>query len=159
MIEYGTFHKTESRYPLRFDRFFPHQEAENVWRILTDPVHFSKWYPFATGEMKLKLGGIIFFDDGEGSTYEGIITEFEPPRVFAFREIDDILHIELQSEDQGCRMIFTHTFDDQSISVNTAAGWHRCLDALGMIVDGKPVEWPDNSADLRKAYKDAFDLS
>lgn len=53
-------------------------------------------------------------------------------------------------------MIFTHTFDDDSWAVNTAAGWHRCLDALDQIVHGEPVEWKDNAVDLREYYKEAF---
>ncbi|WP_338472974.1 SRPBCC domain-containing protein [Niallia sp. XMNu-256] len=86
---------------------------------------------FATGEIDLRLCGKIAFDDGEGTTYIGTITELEQSYLFSFlREVDDMINISLQEEDKGCRMIFTHTFNDDSWVVNTAAGWHRCLDAL-----------------------------
>lgn len=57
--------------------------------------------PFATGEMDLRVDGKIAFDDGEGTTYEGIITELEKPLVFDFREVDDLINISLQEEDKG----------------------------------------------------------
>ena len=55
-------------------------------------------------------------------------------------------------------MIFTHTFSDDSWAVNTAAGWHRCLDVLAQIVNGIPIEWHENSTELRKIYSDAFNM-
>jgi len=51
-------------------------------------------------------------------------------------------------ENKGCLMIFTHTFDDVSWVVNTAAGWHRCLDVFEQIVKGKPVKWENNAVKL-----------
>ncbi|MGM0838089.1 MAG: SRPBCC family protein [Bacillota bacterium] len=151
----GTLHESNGRYALKFERFFPFPQ-DAVFRIITNPTYFSKWYPFATGELDLRLGGKIAFDDGEGSTYEAVITEFENPHTFGFREINDLIRISIIEEDQGGRMIFTHTFDDKTMAVNTAAGWHRCLDVLGHIVKGNPIEWKDNSAKLRKYYSEAF---
>ncbi|WP_078381842.1 SRPBCC family protein [Sutcliffiella halmapala] len=156
MNKYGTIHEIEGRYALKFVRLFS-QKSESVFKSMTSPAQFVQWYPFATEEMDLKTGGVLRFDDGEGSKYEGIITEYNPSKIFAFREINDLLHMELQTEAEGCRLIFTHTFDDLSMTVNMAAGWHRCLDVLDMLVNGRQVEWPDNSAELRKVYKDAFE--
>ena len=157
MNEYGTLHESEGRYILRFERFFP-QSSEDVFHVITNPSSFTQWYPFATEEMDIRLGGKIAFDDGEGTTYEGTITELAQPYLFGFQEVDDSIRISLQEEDKGCRMIFTHTFDDDSWAVNTAAGWHRCLDVLVQIVNENPVEWHDNSAKLRKAYGKAFNM-
>ncbi|WDQ35103.1 hypothetical protein PTQ21_13065 [Paenibacillus marchantiae] len=42
--------------------------------------------PFATGKMDRRLGGKLAFDDAEGTTYEGTITELEKPYVFGFGE-------------------------------------------------------------------------
>lgn len=155
MNEYGTLHKSNGRYALRFERFFPHN-PEGVFRVITNPSFFTQWYPFATGEMDLRLGGKIAFDDGEGTTYNGTITELEKPYLFVFREVDDLINISLREDDEGCRMIFTHTFNDDSWAVNTAAGWHRCLDVLVQIVNGNPIKWQDNSAKLRKIYSEVF---
>lgn len=157
MKEYGTLHESNGRFSLKFERFFP-QSPEEIFLIITNPGYFTEWYPFATGEMDLKMGGKIAFDDGEGTTYTGIITELEQPYVFGFREVDDHINISLQEEDHGCRMIFTHTFNDPSWAVQTAAGWHRCLDVLAQIVDGKPIKWEDNSTQLRKIYSETFNM-
>lgn len=124
MNEYGTLHEAYGNYALKFERFFSHN-PEEVFLVLTNQRFFSLWYPFATGEMDLRLGGKIAFDDGEGTTYNGIITELEKPYLFGFREVDDLIDISLREEDKGCTMIFTHTFKDDSWAVNTAAGWHR----------------------------------
>ncbi|MGM0846455.1 MAG: SRPBCC family protein [Bacillota bacterium] len=153
--EYGTLHELDDRYSLKFERFFP-RKAEEVFRVLTTPNYFSQWYPFATGEMNLRLGGEICFDDGEGTTYKATITELEEPYLFGFREEGDLVNITLQEKDKGSRMVFTHTFDDNSWAVNTSAGWHRCLDVLQQIVNGHPVEWKDNASELREYYQEAF---
>lgn len=157
MNEYGTLHESNGRYALRFERFL-HQNPEDVFLVITKPSSFSQWYPFATGEMDIRIGGKITFDDGEGTRYEGIITELDKPYVFGFREVDDLINISLQEEDQGCRMIFTHTFNDDSWAVNTATGWHRCLEVLVQIINGKPIQWNDNSTKLREIYSDAFKM-
>ncbi|MQA09083.1 MAG: hypothetical protein GEU98_11165 [Pseudonocardiaceae bacterium] len=148
----------DGRYVLRIERYFAHPQRK-VWRSITEPEHFAQWYPFSTGEMDLRVGGKLGFDDGEGSTYEAVVTELDPPRVFAFREVDDTLRIELRPEGEGCLMIFTHTFDDPSWATHTAAGWHRCLDAVDMLLAGTPVEWPDNAAELREVYAKEFGLA
>lgn len=155
MNEYGTLHEENDRFVLKFEQIV-YRDIEDVFHVLTDPSSFSKWYPFATGEMDITLGGTIYFDDGEGTTYTGTITELEKPYLFGFREVDDLINISLQEEDKGCKMIFTHTFDDDSWAVHTAAGWHRCLDVFVQIVNGQPIEWHDNATELRKIYSKAF---
>lgn len=157
MNQYGTLHETNGNYALRFELFFS-LNPEDVFDVITNSDYFTQWYPFATGEMDLRLGGEINFDDGEGTTYNAIITEMEKPYLFSFREVDDLINISLLEEDEGCRMIFTHTFNDDSWAVPTAAGWHRCLDVLGQIVNGNPVKWDDNAAKLREIYSEAFQM-
>ncbi|MDR6226000.1 SRPBCC family protein [Desmospora profundinema] len=151
----GTLHEINGRYALTFERFFS-RPVEKVWHGITDPDCFNQWYPFSTGEMDLRVGGKFHLDDGEGSIYEGIITELDPPNIFAFREVDDWLRFELRSKGDGCLLRFTHTFDDRSMAARTAAGWHGCLEVLDMVVDGKPAVWPDNMAEWREKYAKEF---
>src|SRR5690554_359717 len=110
--EYGTLQESKGVFTLTFERFFP-RNLQEVYSIIINPNHFIKWYPFATGEMEPRIGGKIFFDDGEGTTYEGIITEFKPPYLFSFQEIDDMIDISLKEDDKGCLMTFKHTFKDE----------------------------------------------
>lgn len=155
MDDCGTLHELNGRYILKFERFFTFS-PEEVFSILTNSEYFLQWYPFAAGEMDLKIGGPIDFDDGEGTSYKATITELKKPYSFGFREIDDLISISLQEENQGCKMIFNHTFDDASWAVNTAAGWHRCLDVFSQIVNGEPTKWQENASELRDFYSKAF---
>jgi len=155
MGEYGTLEEIDGGYALKFQRYFPF-EVEHVFDYLTKPEYFSAWYPFATGEMNLQVGGKIMFDDGEGSVYEAVITEFNPPSSFTFREVDDLLHMQLDAMSNGCLLTFTHMFDDPAYAKYMAAGWHRCLDALGMMVRGNIPKWPENGAELRDIYDSQF---
>lgn len=158
MDNYGTLHEANGRYVLRFERFFTH-DVEEVFYILTSPSHFTQWYPFATGNMDLKVGGKIFLDDGEGMKYEAVITEYDPPYLFSFREVNDLIEISLEEDEKGCHMTFVHTFDDPSWAVNTATGWHRCLDVFSNMVHGSPIEWDDNTEKLKKVYRKKFTKS
>lgn len=157
MDEYGTVYESNGRYVLKFVRFYG-KSIEDVFRIITNPTLFTKWYPFATGEMGLKIGGKISFDDGEGTTYEGMITELDEPYEFGFHEGDDLINITLQQDQNGCRMTFTHIFDDASWAVNTATGWHRCLDVLGQIVNDEQIVWHDHVEKLREIYRERLNL-
>ncbi len=156
MSNYGNLDEKEGRAVLVFKRNYPFS-PEKVFRFITDPEYFTQWYPFATGEMDLSVGGKLTFDDGEGLKYEGIITEFSPPNSFCFREVDDFLEMKIEEADQGCVLTFRHTFDDRAMAIYTAAGWHRCLDVLGQLIHGHTIEWGDNALELREYYKNKFD--
>ncbi|WP_042221890.1 SRPBCC domain-containing protein [Oceanobacillus manasiensis] len=156
MINDGNLYEKEGRFVLVFERNYP-VIPEKVFPFITNPKYFTQWYPFATGDMELKVGGKIKFDDGEGSNYEAVITEYNPPSTFCFKEMDDLLEISIQAADQGSTMSFRHTFDDRSMAKYTAAGWHRCLDALGQLINGQTVEWEENGPELREYYEGKFE--
>ncbi len=162
-----SLHTVDGRPTLRIERRLAHR-PEKVWRAVTEPDHLSQWYPFRVEELDLRVGGRIRFDDGEGTSYGAVITELDPPRVFAFsehapasmtRESDDLLRIELRPDGDGCVLVFTHTFDDRPAAASYATGWYGCLDALGMLLEGKPVEWPPMSVERYEAYVAAFGLA
>ncbi|WYJ77771.1 hypothetical protein DOK78_002409 [Enterococcus sp. DIV2402] len=155
MNELGTLHELNGRYVIRFEHFFS-DKPEAIFQFVTNSNYFSQWYPFATGEMDLRIGGKISFDDGEGSQYTATITALEESYLLAFSEMDDLIRIELLEEDKGCRMVFTHTFDDVAWTVQTAIGWHNCLEVFVQLVHGQPITWPDDSSKLRKIYSEAF---
>ncbi|KMK77979.1 SRPBCC domain-containing protein [Alkalihalobacillus pseudalcaliphilus] len=155
MSSFGTLHKQQERYVLRFERHFS-KKPEHVFSMITNPDCFIQWYPFATGELELRVGGKIGFDDGEGATYEGVITKLTSPYAFEFQEVNDWINISLAQEDSGCMMVFTHLFEDVQMAKYTAAGWHRCLDVFEQIVYEQQVEWKDHAEQLRKYYEKAF---
>ncbi|WP_235848560.1 SRPBCC family protein [Litchfieldia alkalitelluris] len=56
--------------------------------------------------MDLRVGGKIKFDDGEGAIYEAVITEFNRPYSFVFREVNDLLEMRIDVVDEGCTLNF-----------------------------------------------------
>jgi uncharacterized protein YndB with AHSA1/START domain len=152
---------------LRMERRLAHP-PEKVWRAITEPAHLSQWYPFQAAELDLRVGGKIRFENGQDMVMDAVITELDPPRVFAFserapaameRESTDLVHFELRPDGAGCLLIFTHTFNDRPAAASYASGWHTCLDGLEMLLDGRPIELPDAMAELHEAYVAAFDLA
>lgn len=128
---------------LRFERRLGHA-PEKVWRAITEPEQLSRWYPFTVAEIDPQLGGVIRFRDEEGTESRAEITEFLPPKVFAFQEYDEQtgahgLHFELEPDGEGCRLTFTHTFTDAFADTiwaeHAETGWVHCLDALTRALD------------------------
>ena len=163
----ATLRSVDDRAVLRMERRLAHP-PEKVWRALTDPAHLNQWYPFQATALELRVGGRIGLDGGSGTTVEGVVTELDPPRVFAFtqdpsavlpREGDNHLRFELQPDGDGCLLVFTHTFHDRPHAAANAAGWHACFDALEAVVDGRPVEMPASFVGRHEAYVEAFGLN
>ncbi|GAA2813701.1 SRPBCC domain-containing protein [Crossiella cryophila] len=128
----------DGRLALRLERHLTHSR-EKVWRALTTPEHLSVWYPFPAVELDLRPGGVIRFDNGEGGTLDGEVIAVDPPRLFAFREVDDHLSLELHEEPTGCRLILTHTFAETAGYENYTTGWIKCLDALDATLTTQPT--------------------
>lgn len=161
--------RTNGHPVLRIERRLKHP-PERVWRAITEPAELSRWYPFPASAVEPRVGGRIRFELGPAGTVEAVVTEAEAPRVFAFRfpagevvpggrEGDNVIHIELRPEaDDGCLLIFTHTFVDLPAAASYAAGWRTCLDALELVVDGRPVEVADVSAEVHERYVEKFGL-
>src|SRR4051812_32529323 len=81
----GTFHDIDGRPALRFERRLAHP-IETVWHAVTDPAELEHWFP-ASVTVDLRVGAAMRFEFTE---YEdippstGLVTEYEPPRLFAF---------------------------------------------------------------------------
>jgi len=146
----------DGRPTLRMERVLAHP-PELVWRALIDPAELSQWFP-ATVKMDLAVGATISFDMGDGIPMSGRIIELDPPRVLAFSWNTDVLRFELLPHESGCRLVFTHTFDDRYGAASFASGWHMCLDAMQLLLAGKPLEESPPSAELHDRYVRQFGL-
>lgn len=155
----GTLLTVDGRSVLRFERRLPHP-VEKVWRALTEPAHLDHWFP-ARMRMDLAPGAPIrfVFPEGEGPATEGTIVELDPPRTFAFTWDRDLLRWELRPEGEGSLLVFTHTFDDRAGAASIASGWEGCLEALGQVLDGRPVDLPDRWTERHEAYVERFGLA
>lgn len=158
-----TLHTVDGRGMLRIERTFAHPPRK-VWRAVTEPEHLRHWFPFAV-ELELHPGATItFFELGDDTApaLHGRVTEADPPRVFAFEWEGDELRFELHAEGAGTRLVFTHVFDDTAGAASFTAGWMTCLDALELVLDGRPVaQEPDMVAmdAAHEHYVAAFGLS
>ena len=161
-----TLSTVDSRPVLRIERRLAHP-PEKVWRALTEPDQLSKWYPFQTTEIDLRVGATIHFSDGQGMTMDAVITEVDAPRVFAFsehapaemtRESDDLVRFELKPDGEGCLLIFTQVFDDRPAAASYATGWTGCLEVLRQILDGQPIAAPADWAARHERYVEEFGL-
>jgi uncharacterized protein YndB with AHSA1/START domain len=120
---------------LRLERTVP-QPIERVWRALTDPDDLTHWFP---GEME-------------------IVEADEPHRLVATWH-GDTLEFQLTPAGDGCRLVFTHAFDDRDTAARSAAGWHVCFIRFDRLLAGDPLgereslaEWPDVHERYAEAY-------
>ena len=119
----GTLETIDGRPALRFERTLDHS-VERVWRAISDPAELERWFPAAadwtpaTGEIFEAYGG------------SGEVTEVDAPHRLSWTFAGDRYSFELAAEEGGCRLIFTHVFDDRSLAAQTAAGWETYLSRL-----------------------------
>jgi uncharacterized protein YndB with AHSA1/START domain len=153
----GTLGTVDGRPTLRFERRLRHPVAK-VWRAITDPAELPAWFPWQV-RIDARVGGRIAFTHPEGAATapDAVITELEPPHVFAYTWNDADLRFELTAEGDGCVLVFTHTFGERPPAAKFAAGWHVSLDALESVLAGESVasgDWPA----LHTRYVAAFGL-
>ena len=137
----STLRTEDGRQVLLLRRNLPHP-PDKVWRAVTDPEHLAGWFPSAM-TMKLGVGETITFaSEGPSPDGEGVITELDEPRVFAFTWNNDAIRIELLPAGGGCELSFTHTFDDRAAAASFVTGWEYCLDALtAALIGASRPEW------------------
>jgi uncharacterized protein YndB with AHSA1/START domain len=155
----ATLHTVAGKPVLRFERRLAHS-PDRVWQAVTDPAEMRQWFP-ATVETTLHTGARMQFRfEGDDTSTEGEIIEFDPPKVYAFRWNDDVLRFELLPNDTGCLLVFTHTLGGGWIGELTAgrsaAGWDTCLAALDAQLDGAQPTTPGDMLPLIEGYVDKF---
>ncbi|HEX6569604.1 MAG TPA: SRPBCC family protein [Acidimicrobiales bacterium] len=149
----------DGRSVLRIERRLAHPTAK-VWRAVTDPAHLARWFPAPVAfDGDLAVGVKVGFDMGDGLAWDGVVTHCDPPRTVAFTWGDDHLRLDLSPVGPSCRLVLVHTFDDRAGAASFAAGWDRCLDALGRGLDGRPAEIEPPSAELHERFVRQFDLT
>lgn len=167
----GTLFTTGGRPVLRFERRLAHP-PEKVWKAVTDPAEMAHWFP-AGIETELKIGAPMLFSFGAdrfdlgGAYADGEILELDPPKVYAFRWVDDVLRFELVPDAAGCLLVFTYVLNDTGTRndlpsvARTAPGWDACLDAVVARLDGRDAPRPDGAWALDRAerYVEEFGLA
>lgn len=162
----GTLHEAGDRWMLRFERRLAHPPAR-VWRTITEKDGLATWFPAKVEYRALHLGARLAFTFAEEQLRQaeeagmenvpmhtsGLISELEPPRIFAFVWDWELCRLELSPDGEGCRLVFTHIFDrDEAQAPRNASGWHVCLDALVASLEGGPAPTAERLPELAAAY-------
>jgi uncharacterized protein YndB with AHSA1/START domain len=121
----------DGRSVLRMERHLAHP-PEKVWRAMTDPQRLADWFPEKITP-ELREGGTVAYESGEN----GAITDLDPPRLIAYTWGSDHLRWELHPDGEGTRLVLLHTFDDHAGAASYGAGWHTCIVALDLALDGR----------------------
>ena len=169
----GELEQAGDRWRLRFERTLPHP-PEKVWRALTEEEHLAAWFP-TTIEGELEEGASLTFRfrGDELPPVDGEMLVCDPPRVLEFvwgfgpddtrvpeeyrEENPERSRFELEPEGDGCRLIFTTTYDRVGTSARDAAGWHVCFDALAARLAGGEAEGgPERWKVLNRRYAERF---
>ena len=72
------------------------------------------------------------------------------------------MRCELIAEGDGCRLLFSESFEDASWGARNAAGWEMCLDNLELIIDGAKLAkfawdaWREKFERYRKKFEPEF---
>lgn len=131
---YGILEQANARWTLRFTRRLPHS-PEKVWRAITQPKELKNWFPQEiVGEWV--VGAPLRFASAYGD-FDGEVLVFDPPKLLEFRWGTDTLRFEIAPDQAGVVLTLLDTFDEVGKAARDAAGWHVCLDALELLLDGR----------------------
>ena len=152
----GTLLRTEAGPQIRFTRELAHS-PEKVWRALTDPESLQAWFPDNVEGAMAPGAALRFFSDDRSFEFTGEVVEFDPPRVLELTWGTDRLRFELLPNDTGTTLVFTDTIDELGKAARDGAGWHECLDLLGIHLDrGEPPEHGAVWSKVHPGYVERF---
>jgi uncharacterized protein YndB with AHSA1/START domain len=141
---YGAYDTIEDRPALRFERRLSHP-VEAVWRAITESAELEHWFPSRVEMGELRPGTEMTFRfesmplEGAPTMISGRVTDFDPPRLFAFYWGEDHLRFELEpvaGGEDGCVLRLTVLLDSREKAARDGAGWHVCLDRLETLLAG-----------------------
>lgn len=106
---------------------------ERAWQALTEPAELERWFAFRI-EGKREAGARVRFVDpsGELPPESGVITHYEPPRVFAFTWGEQAFHWELSPAERGGTLLLLGNRFPQAMKAerDQTSCWHHCQEAL-----------------------------
>jgi uncharacterized protein YndB with AHSA1/START domain len=140
--DFGTLERSNDLSVLRYRRRLAHP-PDKVWRALTEDEHLAAWFP-TTIEGDRAAGAPLRFSfrDAEAEPFAGEMQVFEPPSVMELRWGDDVLRFELAADGpEGTVLDLVVTFPEYGKAARDGAGWHVCLDRLGVAVAGAEPPW------------------
>jgi uncharacterized protein YndB with AHSA1/START domain len=159
----ATMREERGRTVLRFERLLRHP-PQRVWEALTEAEELPAWHP-TPYELERAAGETVRYS-AAGDVPEmndGVLTDWDPPRLLGHSWGEDHLRWELNEHDEGCLLTLTHSFGNRFKAARDAAGWHLCLEALSAYLDGASTAsareilgggWQE----LNSAYEERFGI-
>jgi uncharacterized protein YndB with AHSA1/START domain len=143
---YGAYDQIDNRPTLRFERRMSHP-VDVVWRAITESDQLEQWFPsrVEVDELRPDAEMVFRFEHmplDAPSTMTGRVTEYDPPRRFAFTwgppTHEDHLRFELEplAGEDACVLRLTVLLDARDKAARDSAGWHVCLDRLELVLAG-----------------------
>lgn len=154
----GTLDRDADGLRLTFTRWLAHA-PETVFRALTEPEHLRAWFPSdVVGERRTGAPLKFEFREAQGPTIDGTLLSYDPPRLVEYQWGDETLRFELAADGDGTLLTFVNTFRELGRAARDAAGWHTCLDLLGLHLDGREPSWtqPERWKQVHARYVDAL---
>lgn len=155
---------------LRLQRTFT-QDRETVWHAVTDPDSVARWAPFRPNRDLTSTGPVTLTPvDGSDEPIDSEIRAVTAPESVTFMWGEDQLRFSTFEEDDGTLLTIAHTTDNHNAAAAIAAGWHLCLGALELLLDGEDVPsvvgehakrygWDELEAAYRALFDDQTDRS
>jgi uncharacterized protein YndB with AHSA1/START domain len=146
---YGSYATIADTPTLTFERRLSHP-VDRVWRAITVSDELEHWFPSKVVVDELLPGAEMTFEFEDmpldaPSTMTGRVTDFDPPRLFAFYWGEDHLRFDLEPVSGGCTLRLTVALGTRDKAARDAAGWHVCLDGLESWLGDESAagEWRD----------------
>jgi uncharacterized protein YndB with AHSA1/START domain len=148
---------------LRLQRTFA-QDRDTVWAAITEPDKVARWTPFRPGRNLGSTGPVrIQQVDGSDGTFDSEVRAVSRPESLTYLWGSDQLRFGLAETDGKTVLTLAQTFDNRNMAASMAAGWHLCLAALELLLNGEDVPsvvgknamafgWQD----LEEQYNDMF---
>jgi uncharacterized protein YndB with AHSA1/START domain len=154
----GVLERRDGGALLKFTRRLSYPPAK-VWRALTEAEHLAAWFPTTIEGERAPGARLRFaFRDIEAAPLDGEMLAFEPPSLMELRWGDEILRFEVVPQGDDSVLVFTCMFEEIGKVSRDGAGWHSCLDLLGLEMAGRVAPWSagDRWRELRDAYVERF---
>lgn len=98
------------------------------------PDELSNWHPTPFAIEPVVGGRVVY--RGDSKMPDGLVLAYQPPDLLAHTWGEDELRWEVEAHEDGCILRLTHLFDDRFKAARDGAGWHMCLDALALALEG-----------------------
>lgn len=152
------------RWTLRLQRTLA-QGRDAVWHAVTDANDVARWAPFRPDRALTSTGPVrLTAVDGSDEVHDGRVLAVTAPESVTYLWGDDQLRFSLFEEGDGTLLTLAHTMDDHNAAASIAAGWHLCLGALELLLEGKDVPSVTGEKaksfgwdDLEREYRALFD--